>query len=280
MYDERDQLYLRDRKKSLMTFTRGTGPTIAFINCSQDLLFFINGSLYFTFLHPSFQCLFLKIPCNSLPTPRWIPMISMPFLNAKARIHLRLEESTRSIIPCISTAGVILSPPFVPRSSVPPNCCFSTWTNPDAVADDRIESNLRLASAHDSSPSPHSDEENHGDIASTMILQENPHMLQVDCHSDSVRSKTLQDIDHFRDFNQSGRILLGNGNIVSLSLWPVVLARANNLFGQDSRARRRRANVIFHLSGAFARTSRHCRERGNTFWGSTCPIQQKNETVG
>lgn len=76
------------------------------------------------------------------------------------------------------------------------------------------------------------------------ILQDNPQLLQVDCDSDSNRSKTQQDIDHFRDFNRSGRILLSNGNVVPLSLWPVVLARAaNNLF----ETRRRRANVIFHL---------------------------------
>jgi hypothetical protein len=79
------------------------------------------------------------------------------------------------------------------------------------------------------------------------ILQENPQLRQVDCHSDSNASKTQLDINHFRDFNRSGRILLSNGNVVPLSLWPVVLARANNLFGQDSHARQRRANVIFHL---------------------------------
>jgi hypothetical protein len=74
-----------------------------------------------------------------------------------------------SIIPCIFTAGVIPSPPFVPQSAVRSTRSSSTWTDPDAVVDARIESDLRLASAPDSSPSPHSDEEHQAQIASTEV---------------------------------------------------------------------------------------------------------------
>ena len=103
------------------------------------------------------------------------------------------------------------------------------------------------------------------------ILQDNPQLLQVDCHSDSEldpldsnRSKTQQDIEHFRDFNRSGRLLLCNINYAApLSLWPVVLARANNLFEQDFRACRRGANVIYHLLQGPALMQRKVNMAGN-----------------
>ena len=59
------------------------------------------------------------------------------------------------------------------------------------------------------------------------------------------------EVMHWMDFNRSGRILLGQGDTAPISLWPVVLARANNLFREyhqvTDEPRRRRANVIFHL---------------------------------
>jgi hypothetical protein len=51
-------------------------------------------------------------------------------------------------------------------------------------------------------------------------------------------------------FNQAGRVLLGQGgHSVPLSLWPVVLERANKMFkhSEDDDRERKRANVVFLL---------------------------------
>jgi hypothetical protein len=57
------------------------------------------------------------------------------------------------------------------------------------------------------------------------------------------------EIKHFMDLNESGRILLGKDqSSVPLSLWPLVLERANGLFSDwDDDEPARRANAIFHL---------------------------------
>jgi hypothetical protein len=53
--------------------------------------------------------------------------------------------------------------------------------------------------------------------------------------------------EHYLDLNRSGRILL-SGNVsrpgIPLSVWPVVLQRANELFQENGR---RQANVLYHL---------------------------------
>jgi hypothetical protein len=77
------------------------------------------------------------------------------------------------------------------------------------------------------------------------LLQENPQLWSVLCW-DIDAAEVLPEINHFKDLNKSGRILLGKDHrSVPLSLWPLVLERANGLFYRKQGARR--ANAIFHL---------------------------------
>jgi hypothetical protein len=77
------------------------------------------------------------------------------------------------------------------------------------------------------------------------LLQENPQLWSV-LHWDIFAAEVLPEIKHFKDLNKSGRILLGKDHrSVPLSLWPLVLERANGLFYSNQHARR--ANAIFHL---------------------------------
>jgi hypothetical protein len=50
-----------------------------------------------------------------------------------------------------------------------------------------------------------------------------------------------RDMQHLMDFNRCGRILFCDRSILPLSVWPVVLGRANRL------QRARRPNAIFHM---------------------------------
>ena len=80
------------------------------------------------------------------------------------------------------------------------------------------------------------------------LLQRNPLLVEI---SNDEDMELRPEVMHWMDFNRSGRILLGQGDTAPISLWPVVLARANNLFREyhqvTDEPRRRRANAIFHL---------------------------------
>jgi hypothetical protein len=67
-----------------------------------------------------------------------------------------------------------------------------------------------------------------------------------------VRTPTAQKIQHFKDLNRCGRILLARDGAIPLSVWPIVLARANTLLVLDSTelvidSKERAPNAIFHL---------------------------------
>jgi hypothetical protein len=47
--------------------------------------------------------------------------------------------------------------------------------------------------------------------------------------------------------NRCGRILLVRGGAIPLSVWPIVLARANKVLIHSRSAERRTHNAIFHL---------------------------------
>lgn len=79
-------------------------------------------------------------------------------------------------------------------------------------------------------------------------LQNNPRLsfLGYDVGGEEVRQK----IDHLMDLNESGKYLLEKGVVIPLSLWSLVLARANTLFHEfepSESIASKRANVIFHL---------------------------------
>jgi hypothetical protein len=86
------------------------------------------------------------------------------------------------------------------------------------------------------------------------LLQENPQLCHVedDYWGVGTRRKELPEIEYVMDLNESGIILLGKDHrSVPLSLWPLVLERANGLFESchvsQREQRARRANAIFHL---------------------------------
>jgi hypothetical protein len=88
------------------------------------------------------------------------------------------------------------------------------------------------------------------------LLQDNPQLWSILGWDDGAGDVLGGEILHFMDLNQSGRILLGKDqSSVPLSLWPLVLERANGLFVGPQYARLpkppekpvRRANAIFHL---------------------------------
>jgi hypothetical protein len=62
------------------------------------------------------------------------------------------------------------------------------------------------------------------------------------------KSPIHQKIQHFKDLNRCGRILLvaGDGGAIPLSVWPLVLARANTLLSGDYKEERTHT-AIFHL---------------------------------
>ena len=83
------------------------------------------------------------------------------------------------------------------------------------------------------------------------ILQHNPKLTFVDFDVEGEAELVVhQKIDHLMDVNESGKYLLSDGAVIPLSLWSLVLARANTLFYdfQPSESiASKRANVIFHL---------------------------------
>jgi hypothetical protein len=82
------------------------------------------------------------------------------------------------------------------------------------------------------------------------ILQENPRLRFVDHRLQMPEggSEVFSQIQHLEDFIKCGRSILCHSKTPPLSLWPVVLARANQLFQGQRRCRqKRRANVLYHL---------------------------------
>jgi hypothetical protein len=82
------------------------------------------------------------------------------------------------------------------------------------------------------------------------LLEGNPQMSRVSTKIGwkASESELLPQIQHLLDFNKSGRVLVA-GQLtlpVPLSIWPLVLAQANQLFASPGEASHQ-ANVIFHL---------------------------------
>jgi hypothetical protein len=92
------------------------------------------------------------------------------------------------------------------------------------------------------------------------ILQDNAQLGAV--RLGSYELPLSPEIEHLLDFNQAGRVLLGQGHSVPLSLWPVVLERANQMFkySRDGDRERKRANVVFLLLQGPALIQRRFRE--------------------
>jgi hypothetical protein len=92
------------------------------------------------------------------------------------------------------------------------------------------------------------------------ILRDNAQLSAVRLGSSEQPSSP--EIEHLLDFNQAGRVLLGQGHSVPLSLWPVVLERANQMFkySRDGDRERKRANVVFLLLQGPALIQRRFRE--------------------
>ena len=76
------------------------------------------------------------------------------------------------------------------------------------------------------------------------ILQVHLELGFVDCHQFWIRSDQRKIIQHFLDVNRCGRALLRQGNNFPLSLWPIVLAKANRVFFHYEI---RRANALYLL---------------------------------
>jgi hypothetical protein len=82
------------------------------------------------------------------------------------------------------------------------------------------------------------------------LLEGNPQLGRVSTKIGwkASESELRPQIQHLLDFNKSGRVLVAVEGTppVPLSIWPLVLARANQLFASPSKAPRQ-ANAIFHL---------------------------------
>lgn len=79
------------------------------------------------------------------------------------------------------------------------------------------------------------------------ILQDNPNLYVEYPDHLVLPSDECDEIEHLLDLNRSGRCLLGQGNKVPLSLWPLGLKRTNIIFRNEVDPERRRANAFFHL---------------------------------
>jgi hypothetical protein len=80
------------------------------------------------------------------------------------------------------------------------------------------------------------------------LFEEQPQLWEDGFDWSESKSPTHQKIQHYKDLNRRGRILLAGENSIPLSVWPIVLARANTLPEEDSRdSDERTSNAIFHL---------------------------------
>jgi hypothetical protein len=79
------------------------------------------------------------------------------------------------------------------------------------------------------------------------LFEEHPQLWDDGFYWNISESPIHQKIQHFKDLNQCGRILLlGRDGAIPLSVWPIVLARANTLLS-GYRQEERIPNEIFHL---------------------------------
>jgi hypothetical protein len=85
---------------------------------------------------------------------------------------------------------------------------------------------------------------------SQTLFEEHPQLWDGGCVAswEDSKSPIHQKIQHFKDLNRCGRILLvaGDGGTIPLSVWPIVLARANTLLSGDYKEERTHT-AIFHL---------------------------------
>jgi hypothetical protein len=82
---------------------------------------------------------------------------------------------------------------------------------------------------------------------SLTLFEEHPQLWEDGRYWNDSESPIHKKIQHFKDLNRCGRILLAHdGGSIPLSVWPIVLARANKVLVQ-SRSAERTANAIFHL---------------------------------
>jgi hypothetical protein len=77
------------------------------------------------------------------------------------------------------------------------------------------------------------------------LFEEHPQLWEDGFNWNDSKSPIHQKIQHFKDLNRCGRILLlARDGEIPLSVWPLVLARANTLL---SDSKERTPNVIFNL---------------------------------
>jgi hypothetical protein len=87
-------------------------------------------------------------------------------------------------------------------------------------------------------------------------LQLNHQLGQIE-NRRSRSGRCPPDVRHLLDLNWCGRVLLGKNISVPLSIWPLVLERANAMVSEESDKEQRRANAIWHLLQGPALMQRH-----------------------
>jgi hypothetical protein len=79
------------------------------------------------------------------------------------------------------------------------------------------------------------------------LFEEHPQLWDDGLEWEDSKSPIHRKIQHFKDLNRCGRILLlARDGAIPLSVWPIVLARANTVM-EGSRSEERTLNAIFHL---------------------------------
>jgi hypothetical protein len=80
------------------------------------------------------------------------------------------------------------------------------------------------------------------------LFEEHPQLWEDGFFWNISKSPIHKKIQHFKDLNRCGRILLlARDGAIPLSVWPIVLARANKVLIHSRSAERRTHNAIFHL---------------------------------
>jgi hypothetical protein len=84
---------------------------------------------------------------------------------------------------------------------------------------------------------------------SLTLFEEHPQLWEDGLDWEDSKSPRHQKIQHFKDLNRCGRILLADHGAIPLSVWPLVLARANTVLQGCiyDPVHERTPNVIFHL---------------------------------
>jgi hypothetical protein len=76
------------------------------------------------------------------------------------------------------------------------------------------------------------------------LFEEHPQLLEDGFDWDDYKLPIDRKIQHFKDLNKCGRILLlTRASVIPLSVWPLVLARVNTVLSDNER----NPNAIFHL---------------------------------